>query len=186
MSRQPLTPKPDQRAADRGRHARKRWREIFDNLLPVLLTVIVVILAILAVLSVGVIRNSDRQTLTSKNGCERVQLLRDDVNVSAWGVYTILTQNQASAPDPSEVASLLADVDPATRALLTALLAGQGESRALVARVRETQRYLPPTDCNIASQDPTYRFPTPIAFEAVAGCYDPDRNPRPEGPCPRR
>lgn len=183
----------DQRQHDLGPHARRKWWARFEDALPGVVIFMLVVLTVLGVVSVIALTGLqkanaalDRQKLTSANGCERVQLLRDDQNVSAWGVYNALSL-ASEGQDPKSMAKvglLLARVDAPTRNLITTLLAAGQANQGTYVRIREAQRYGPPTNCDVASKDPTYRFPRPIPFEAVADCYDPKTNPRPEKPCP--
>jgi hypothetical protein len=203
----------DQRINDHGRHARRNWRELFDRILPLIVIALVLLFAIVSVLSYGVYTNAHnakvaadkatiatrdarhalaRQRLTGINGCERVQLVRDDQNVIAWGIYTVLNQKPVNNAD---IARLFAAVDKPTRDLILALTARGQQSRPLYERVRKSQPYLPPTDCQVASVNPRYRFPQPVPFKMVAKCYDPrsiatSRLPveviiDPDGPCRR-
>lgn len=181
---------PDQRRHDRGPDARTKWRGRFYSILPIVVALMLVVLAVLTVVSVAAFtglqradRALERSRITATNGCQRVQFLRDDQNVTAWGVYTVLDQ---PSTDPQQFARLFARVDGATQALLMALLESGADGRKLGDRVKNAQRYGPPTNCERASRNPRYRFPQPIPFSAVAGCYDPDTNPRPRKPCRRR
>lgn len=179
------------------RHGDKR-RHLFDKLLPAIVAAIVVVLAVLAVLSISVfnqqstIRDNqrdatlalDRQQDAAAGGCARLQLVRDDLNVQAWVQYRVISLSQ-KGPKPKVIAGLLARVDPATRNLITVLLAAGVDAARLYPAILEATQYLPPTDCKQAVANPAgYRPPSPIPFRLVAGCYDPRRNARPEEPCP--
>lgn len=188
-----MTTKRDLRRADHGPAARRPWRVRFDSWLPLLIAVIVAVIAILSVVSVAAFsglktanRSIDRQILTSLNGCERVQLIRDDTNVVSWGVWNALDFSTQPAQQQAGIPQLLAAVDPATRALIVALISSGIQDRAKFQRIQDEQRYLPPTNCDIAATDPTYRFPQPIPFSRVAACYDPTTNDRPTKPCRHR
>lgn len=169
-----------------GRRTTDQRRAMFDRVLPVLVVSVLVLLLIEAVVSISVLHQQQRQTGTLVNGCQRLQLVRDDLNVQAWVQYQVISISQGggtSAERQGEIAALLAQVDAPTRRLMVALLEGSGKAQSLYPRVLSNTRYGPPTDCHDASKNPEYRFPGLVPFSAVADCFDPETNLRPKLPC---
>lgn len=208
MMMDPIDPvEKDPKPSGRGIHApggrRRKDKEArvkaraLDRVTPLLLIAMLVVTLIATVVSIGVLAqqgniddaqknieaNQQRIDGVVSNGCERTQLLRDDLNIQAYVQYTVIRLSQGGsggAAAMTRLAPLFAAVDPATRALLLALLKGAGNSHALYGRILHFTQYLPPTSCAKAQENPAYRFPRPIPFSRVASCFDPVHHSRPD------
>lgn len=151
-----------------------RFRRITaETLLPLAIAVALVVLLMGAGLSVVTFRQQQqlerqhRQDVAANvlrdravfGSCERLQLVRDDVNVISSAVYRVLVMAQRAA--------------------------NSEQSRVLFESITRSAIYLPPTDCAAAVRHAdTYRPPRPVPFSTVAQCFNPG-NLRPDPGCPR-
>jgi hypothetical protein len=137
------------------------------ELLPLIAVGIVLLLAICSVLSVigfSVARDAKRAASDAKHaaaqarknadridaavlgGCDRLQRLRDDVNVQADGQYDVIKLASSRVPEPFAT---------------------------LYRRIARETSYSPPTDCAAASSRPlTYKPPPLIPWSQINSCFD--------------
>lgn len=184
----PKTDPPDERRRGIGRRQQDKLRVVqareghaarlkrgatLDALLPVGIAAVLVLLVVNAVMSVAVLRHQTQldtaQTELAASAvardaaivgaCERLQLLRDDVNFQASAIYRLLRLTRRMIDDPN--------------------------GQQLFDEVVRSTLYAPPTDCARAVQNAgSYRSPKPVPFEAVARCFGPG-DIRPVPPCKR-
>lgn len=129
-------------------------------------------------------RTVTRQAAAARGGCQRLQIVRDDLNVQASVQYRVIKASTDGGPPPEKVKAALARVDEPTRDLLILLLAGGDRARRLYPDILRQTKYLPPTDIRKGCGNPGYRPPRPVPFAEVARCFDADTNVRPKLPCP--
>jgi hypothetical protein len=90
--------------------------------------------------------NTDRIDAAVRGGCERLQRLRDDVNVQGDGQYDVIRLASGRVPEPFAT---------------------------LYRRIARETSYSPPTDCAAASDHPlTYKPPPLIPWSQIDKCFN--------------
>lgn len=177
----PDTDELDAEVGERRRRApgRRRIDKVFERILPVVIAFMFVLIIIVGVLSVAGLkatstikasqktadaaraqsqRNTDRLNAAILGSCQRLQLVRDDLNKQASAQYRTLGLVVRTTPP--------------------------GVFRDLFKEIVRSTEYLPPTDCDRAVRQPqSYRPPAPVPFALVAPCFTVG-NPRVPVPCP--
>jgi hypothetical protein len=192
-----MTPNP-------SRAQRTDFRRWISGILPTLAAAVLVLLLVDLVLSVAVLNQNthirqnqkkadetlQRQRAATLGGCQRLQLVRDDLNSINARVYKVIRLASAPALGTASTALLFAAVQkesPAVGKLLVKLTENGLKAKPLYDEILRGTVYLPPTDCDQAVDHPaTWRAPKPVPMRLFIACYDPATNPRPREPCRTR